>query len=333
MKAVFFGSADFACPALRALVEHPSFDVVGVVTQPDRPRGRHEKLAPTPVKLLALRLHCKVLQPASLQSPPFLSQLRYLRPDVNVVAAYGKILPRDVLHTPRFGSLNIHGSLLPKFRGAAPIQRAIMEGCDETGVTIMRMDEGLDTGDLLLRQSTHIRDADTVATLHDRLAAMGASLLIDALRLLAQGKAEFRPQAEGEATHAPKITRDDEWIEWETSKRRVWNHIRALTPGPGACSWLITEKGPKMVKLLAADFERFVHGKPGEILKVDGDGIHVAAPRGAVIVKELQAVGKRRMLAAEFLRGCPLKPGQMFVSRLPEARAAEVFPEEETSEE
>jgi methionyl-tRNA formyltransferase len=326
MKVVFFGSADFACPALRALAEHPSFDIVGVVTQPDRPRGRSGKLAPTPVKLLALDLHCKVLQPTSLQSPTFLSQLRYLRPDVNVVAAYGKILPRPVLEAPKLGSLNIHGSLLPKFRGAAPIQRAIMEGCDETGVTIMRMDEGLDTGDVLLQQSTHIRDSDTAATLHDRLAAMGASLLVDALRLLAQGRASFQPQREGEATHAPKITRDDEWIEWETSKRRVWNHIRALTPGPGASSWLLTDKGPRMVKLLAADFERFVEGTPGEILKVDGDGIHVAAPRGAVVIKELQAEGKRRMQAAEFLRGCPLKPGQKFVSRPPE-KPSEAPPE------
>lgn len=319
MKVVFYGSADFACPALRALVEHPSFDVVGVITQPDRPRGRQGKLTPTPVKLLAMKLHCKVLQPSSLHSPAFLAQLRYLRPDVGVVAAYGKILPRAALDLPRFGNLNIHGSLLPKFRGAAPIQRAIMEGCDETGVTIMRMDEGLDTGDLLLQQSTHIRDSDTVATLHDRLAEIGATLLVDALRLLAQGKAVFRPQPEGGATHAPKITRDDEWIEWETSKRRVWNHIRALTPGPGACTWLLTEKGPKLVKLLAADFERFVKGAPGEIIKLDGDGIHVASPRGAVIIREIQAEGKRRMLAAEFLRGCPLRVGQKFVSRLPEA--------------
>jgi len=323
VKVVFYGSADFACPALRALVEHPSFDVVGVITQPDRPRGRQGKLTPTPVKLLALKLHCKVLQPSSLHSPAFLAQLRYLHPDVSVVAAYGKILPRAALDLPRFGSLNIHGSLLPKFRGAAPIQRAIMEGCDETGVTIMRMDEGLDTGDLLLQQSTHIRDSDTVATLHDRLAEIGATLLVDALRLLAQGKAVFRPQPEGGATHAPKITRDDEWIEWETSKRRVWNHIRALTPGPGACTWLITEKGPKSVKILAADFERFVQGAPGEIIKLDGDGIHVASPRGAVIIKELQAEGKRRMLAAEFLRGFPLRVGQKFVSRLPEATERE----------
>lgn len=319
MKVVFFGSADFACPSLRALAEHPSFDIVGVVTQPDRPRGRSGKLAPTPIKILALDFHCKVLQPTSLQSPPFLSQLRYLRPEVNVVVAYGKILPRAALDTPRLGSLNVHGSLLPKYRGAAPIQRAIMEGCPETGVTIMRMDEGLDTGDILLQQSTHIRDSDTVATLHDRLAAMGASLVVDALRLLAQEKADFRPQPEGEATHAPKITRDDEWVEWETSKRRVWNHIRALTPGPGACSWLVTEKGPKMVKLLVADFERFVEGKPGEIIKIDVDGIHVAAPRGAVVIKELQAEGKRRMTSADFLRGCPLKVGQRLMSRLPEA--------------
>lgn len=314
MKIVFFGTADFACPALRKLARHPSSEVVGVVTQPDRAKGRAGKLTPSPIKLLALNLHCKVLQPESLKSPAFLSQLKYFRADFNVVAAYGKILQREILDLPQYGSFNIHASLLPKYRGAAPIQRAIIDGCDETGVTIMKMDEGLDTGDIVLQQSTHIRDTDHVQTLHDRLAELGAEFIIEALAQVVSSKARFIPQDNKVASYAQKITRGDELIFWETSKRHVWNQIRALYPGPGAYCYLSTEKGAKMVKLLVADFERFVSGKPGEIIKIDKQGIHIAASKGAVVVKELQIEGKKKMSAPEFLRGYPLKVGQYFVS-------------------
>ncbi|MBI4024295.1 MAG: methionyl-tRNA formyltransferase [Verrucomicrobia bacterium] len=316
MKIVFFGTADFACPTLRRLARHPSFEVVGVVTQPDRPKGRAGKLTPPPVKLLALDLHCKVFQPESLKSPTILSQLKYMRPDFSVVVAFGKILQRDALDLPRHGSFNVHASLLPKYRGPAPIQRAIMDGCEETGVTIMKMDEGLDTGDIVLQQSTHIRDTDNYETLHNRLSEMGAELIGEALLLAADGRARFIPQENKEASYAQKITRDDELIFWETSKRRVWNQIRALYPGPGAYCHIQLEKGPRMVKLLEADFERFVSGEAGEIIKIDKEGIHVASPKGAVIVKELQLEGKKKMSAAEFLRGYPLKVGQRFVSKL-----------------
>jgi len=285
------------------------------VTQPDRPRGRSAKPGSPPVKLVALDLHCTVFQPESLQSLTFLSQLKYMRPDFIVVVAYGKILKREILDLPVHGSFNIHGSLLPKYRGAAPIQRAIMDGCDETGVTIMKMDPGLDTGDVLLQQSTHIRDTDNFQTLHDRLAELGGDLVGQALTLVANGHTRLRPQNGVEATYAQKITRDDELIQWDTSKRQVWNHIRALYPGPGAFSHLEIDKSAKMVKLLVADIERFVSGKPGEIIKMDKQGIHVASPKGAVIVKELQLEGKKKMSAAEFLRGCPLTVGQCFVSK------------------
>ena len=285
------------------------------MTQPDRPRGRSAKPGSPPVKLVALDLHCTVFQPESLQSLTFLSQLKYMRPDFIVVVAYGKILKREILDLPVHGSFNIHGSLLPKYRGAAPIQRAIMDGCDETGVTIMKMDPGLDTGDVLLQQSTHIRDTDNFQTLHDRLAELGGDLVGQALTLVANGHTRLRPQNGVEATYAQKITRDDELIQWDTSKRQVWNHIRALYPGPGAFSHLEIDKSAKMVKLLVADIERFVSGKPGEIIKMDKQGIHVASPKGAVIVKELQLEGKKKMSAAEFLRGCPLTVGQCFVSK------------------
>lgn len=315
MKVVFFGTSDFACPALKKLARHPAFEVVGVVTQPDRARGRSSKLVPPPLKICAMDLHCKVYQPESLKSPAFLEQLRYLKPDFNVVVAYGRILHKEVLDMPRFGSFNIHGSLLPKYRGAAPIHRAIMDACDETGVTIMRMDEGLDTGDIILQQSTHIRETDNIETLHDRMAALGAELTPQALILVSVEKARFIPQDNKLATYAEKITREDELIYWNTSKRHVWNQIRALSPGPGAYSFLETDKGPKMIKLLVADMERFVHGEPGEIIKIDKQGLHIASPKGAVVVKELQPEGKKKMNVDEFLRGHPLKVGQRFVTQ------------------
>lgn len=315
MKIVFFGTGDFACPALRKLARSSFSEVVGVVTQPDRPKGRSGKPTVLPLKLLALDLHCKVFQPESLKSPTFLSQLKYMKPDFNVVAAYGKILQREILDFPQYGSFNIHASLLPKYRGAAPIQRAIIDGCDETGVTIMKMDEGLDTGDIVLQQSTHIRSTDNVQILHDRLAELGAELIFEALTRVISGKTRLIPQDNKAASYAQKITRDDELIFWDTSKRHVWNQIRALYPGPGAYGYLLMEKGLKMVKLLVADFERFVSGKPGEIIKIDKQGIHVAASKGAVVIKELQIEGKRKMSTDEFLRGYPLKVGQCFVSQ------------------
>lgn len=315
MKIVYYGTSDFAGPALRRLARHPSFQVVGVVTQPDRPRGRSGKPTPPPLKLVALDLHCKVFQPESLKSPTFLAQLKYARPDFQVVASYGKMLHRELLDLPRLGSFNIHASLLPKYRGAAPIQRAIMDGCDETGVTIMKMDEGLDTGDIVLQQSTHIRDTDNAQTLHDRLAELGAELTGDALLLVANNQAKFTPQDNKEASYAQKITRDDELILWDTSKRRVWNQVRALYPGPGAYSHLTLDKGTKIVKVLTADFERFVSGQPGEIIKIDKQGIHVASPKGALIIQELQLEGKKKMSAAEFVRGHPVKVGQRFTSK------------------
>jgi len=313
---VFFGTSDFACPALRKLARHPAFEVVGVVTQPDRPKGRQAKLTAPPVKIAALDLHCKVLQPETLKSASLISQLKYMKPDFHVVAAYGKIFQRDLLDLPVMGSYNIHASLLPRYRGAAPIQRAILDGCDETGITIMKMDEGLDTGDIVFQQSTHIRDTDNIQTLHDRLAELGAELICQSLVMNSLGKARFIPQDTKEATYAQKITRDDELIIWDASKRQIWNQIRSLYPGPGAFTYHQTDKGAKMIKLLVADYERFVNGEPGEIVKIDKHGIHVATAKGAILVKELQMEGKKKMNAEEFLNGYPLKIGQKFISKL-----------------
>lgn len=314
MNVVFFGTSAFACPSLHRLGRHSSFEVVGVVTQPDRPKGRAGKPSPPPMKLAAMDLHCKVFQPETLEAETIIAQIKYLCPDFIVVAAYGKILGRAILELPKHGCFNVHASLLPKYRGAAPIQRAIMDGCEETGVTIMKMDEEVDTGQIVLQQSTHIRDTDNIQSLHDRLAELGGILISEALTLVADGRARLRPQNESEASHAAKITREDELIQWDSTKRQVWNQVRALYPGSGAYCYVTTDKGPKQVKFLVAGMERFVEGKPGEIIKIDKEGIHIAAVRGAVIVKELQMEGKKRMSVAEFLRGCPLKVGDFFRS-------------------
>ncbi len=309
MRVVFFGTASFACPALRALARHEAFQVVGAVTQPDRPRGRQQKLAPSPVKETAIAIHTKVFQPEKLRTPAFISQMKFLKPDFIVVAAYGKILGPELLEMPKHGCFNIHASLLPKYRGAAPIHRAIMDGERETGVTIMKMDAALDTGDIVLQESTHIRPTDNIETLHDRLAQLGAQLLPVALIQVRQNKAGFIAQDNSKATYAEKVTRDDERIIWDTSKRHIWNQIRALYPGSGAYTYVRVKDQDKVLKVLSADFERFVSDQPGRIVKIDSEGIHVAAKTGAVVLQQIQLEGKKRMPASEFLKGVPLKKG------------------------
>lgn len=314
MRVVYFGTASFACPALRALARHEAFKLVGVVTQPDRPRGRQQKLTPSPVKETGMEIHAKVFQPEKLRTPAFIAQMEFLKPDFIVVAAYGKILGAELLAMPKYGCFNIHASLLPKYRGAAPIHRAIMDGERETGVTIMKMDAALDTGDIVLQESTHIRPTDNIETLHDRLAELGAQLLPVALIQVRQNKARFTPQDNSKATYAEKISRDDERILWDTSKRHIWNQIRALCPGPGAYTYLRIKGQDKVLKVLRADFDRFLAGKPGKIVKIDKEGIHVAAQTGAVVLQEVQLEGKKRMAAAEFLKGTPLKVGDFLHS-------------------
>lgn len=309
MRVVFFGTSDFACPALRTLARHEAFKVVGAVTQPDRPRGRQQKLTPSPIKETAIEIHTKVFQPEKLRTPAFISQMKFLRPDFIVVAAYGKILGPELLEMPKYGCFNIHASLLPKYRGAAPIHRAIMDGERETGVTIMKMDAALDTGDIVMQESTHIRPTDNIETLHDRLAELGAQLMPVVLIQVRQNKAKFTPQDNAKASYAEKISRDDERILWETSKRHIWNQIRALHPGPGAYTYMRVRDQDKVLKVLSADFERFVTDKPGKIVKIDKEGIHVAALTGAVVLKEVQLEGKKRMPVSEFVKGGSLKQG------------------------
>lgn len=294
----------------------PQFDVAAAVTQPDRPKGRDLKLAPPPVKVEASRWNLLVLQPERARRPEFHQQLTEIGPDLIVVAAYGQILPVQILELPRFGCLNIHTSLLPKYRGAAPIQWAILNGDTETGVTIMKMDAGLDTGDIVAEERTPIHDSDTAQTLHDRLATLGADLLIRTIPEFVRGKTQSRKQPEHGASYARKITKEDGRLKWTSSARSLWNQVRGLVPWPGAYTRLKDGNSEALIKIWAADpIESEPAGAsaaPGEIVRADRSGIVVACGEGALRIKNLQREGGRRLEAHAFLAGHPLAPGQRF---------------------
>ncbi len=310
LRIVFFGSAELSCASLDALTHAPGIEVVAVVTQPDRPKGRELKLHPSPVKELALRARLPVLQPERAREEKFLEELRRLQPDLMAVAAYGQILPQSILDLPRFGCLNVHTSLLPKYRGAAPIQWAILNDERETGVTIMKMDAGLDTGDILAQQSTPIHTDDNSESLHDRLAKLGADLLVQTIPDYVAGKIQPRAQPTDGVSRAPKIKKEDGRIEWKLPARAIWNRVRAFTPWPGAFTHLTVEPGPQLLKIWQAAVVEQA-GAPGEILGMDKSGIVVGCGRDALRVLVLQREGRRHMSAQEFLAGHPLKPGQV----------------------
>ena len=309
LRIIFMGTAELACASLEALIAQPDFMVVAVVTQPDRPKGRDMKPQPSPVKSTATRHHLPVLQPERARNEEFVAQLRALQPDLIVVAAYGQILTKAVLELPRFGCLNVHTSLLPKYRGAAPIQWAILNGDPETGVTIMKMDAGLDTGDILTEKKTAIGSADDSQTLHDRLATLGAELLVPTIRDYTTGKIIPRPQPVEGVSHARKISKEDGHLDWHQPARVLWNRIRAFTPWPGAFTHLPAQPKPVLLKVWLAEItDQF--GEPGEILQSDKSGIVVACAEQALRILNLQREGGRRMTAQEFLAGHPLAAGQ-----------------------
>ena len=310
MRVLFWGTPDFATPALRALIGE-GFDVVGVVTQPDRPVGRsRSKLESSPVKQIAERENLPVLQPDRPRGDAFRHALAALEPDVSVVVAYGHILPREVIDLPTHGTLNIHASLLPALRGAAPIQTAIRDGLTETGVSIMRMVPALDAGPVLMRQATPIFDDETAGELTLRLSEMGAAALIEALALLELGAAEDQPQDDTKATYAPKIVREMTQIDWSEGADAVSRAIRAYDPRPGA----FTALDGLEVKLFGARPAAEAHGTPGEIVAVDGDGVVVACGTGGVRVAAVQPSGKRRMAPIDWHRGRGIAVGQRFES-------------------
>ncbi|MEW6304762.1 MAG: methionyl-tRNA formyltransferase [Verrucomicrobiota bacterium] len=309
LRIIFMGTAELACASLAALADSGDFHVLAVVTQPDRPKGRDLKLQPSPVKALALEKGLPVLQPEKARHEPFIQELRALQPDLIVVAAYGQILPQALLDVPRFGCLNVHTSLLPKYRGAAPIQWAMLDGEPVTGVTIMKMDAGLDTGDILTQESTPIAEDDNAQTLHDRLAAIGAALLVKTMPNHVAGKITPRPQPKEGATYARKITKEDGHMDWKLPARVLWNRVRGFTPWPGAYAFQAAQPKPRLIKLWSA---RPVAGggQPGEVLRADKEGVVIACGEGALCVTSLQKEGGRRMEAADFLRGNPLQPGE-----------------------
>jgi methionyl-tRNA formyltransferase len=311
LRIIFMGTAELSCATLHALHDDPQFRVIAVVTQPDKPKGRELKLQPSPVKVLAEKLVLPVLQPLKAREETFIAELRSLKPDLIVVVAYGQILPQAILDLPPHGCLNVHTSLLPKYRGAAPIQWAIANGDPETGVTIMKMDAGLDTGPVLSLRRTPILPTDDSQVLHDRLALLGAAALVETIPGYVGGKIQPQPQPLEGSTYAAKIKKEDGQIDWSQPAGQIWNRLRAFTPWPGAFAYLKTEPKPLMLKVWKIQpLEK--SGRAGEILSVDKDGIVVACGQGAIRILELQREGGRRLGTAEFLAGFPLKPGQSF---------------------
>lgn len=305
MRVLFYGTPDFAVPSLKALVGE-GFEVVGVVTRPDHPTGRHRsKGSPPAVKVAALDEDLRVLQPERPSQNGFADQLRALAPDVAAVVAYGHILPPELLSVPRLGSVNVHASLLPALRGAAPIQRAILEGLAETGVTIMQMDEGLDTGPILHQVATPILADETGGELKVRLAELGALALVEALTLLDETGLTPAPQDHSRATYAPKLTREEELIDWREDGERLARKIRAFDPEPGA--WTPCRGQP--LKLFGARVAEGV-GRPGEVLAA-GDSLRIAAGRGVVEVCDVQPAGRKRMSARAFVNGRGIARGEL----------------------
>ncbi|MCD6051225.1 MAG: methionyl-tRNA formyltransferase [Verrucomicrobia bacterium] len=313
-RIIFMGTAELACASLRALHASPLFEVVLVVTQPDKPKGRDLKLQPTAVKAAALELGLPVEQPLKARAIEFVEHLKTFAADLIVVAAYGQLLPQSILDLPKYGCLNVHTSVLPKYRGAAPIQWAIIDGEAETGVTIMKMDAGLDTGDILTIYKTPIAPEDNAATLHDRLAVIGAEALITTIPRYVNGEIKPQPQPAMGSTYARKITKDDGRMDWSQPARVLFNRIRGLTPWPGAFTFLAPEQKLRLLKIWQTELVTDAGGQPGKVLQADKTGIVVACGEGALRIASLQREGGRRMTAAEFSAGQAVKAGDVFYS-------------------
>ncbi|MDO8350486.1 MAG: methionyl-tRNA formyltransferase [Gallionella sp.] len=306
MKIIFAGTPQFAASALAALLD--KHQVIAVLTQPDRPSGRGMLLTASPVKQLALQHGLTVLQPDSLKAEQAQHEVAALDADVMVVAAYGLILPKAVLELPRYGCLNIHASLLPRWRGAAPIQRAILAGDSETGITIMQMDAGLDTGDMLSRHACPITDDDTAQTLHDKLAKIGADSVLETLRLLEKGSLIPVRQDDNAACYAAKLLKGEAQIDWRQDAQQIARAVRAYNPFP-VCQARLNDV---VLKIWQAALCSGQSGKPGEILAVDKQGIVVACGKGALLLTVLQRPGGKAQPAVQFLQAMPIRVGDKF---------------------
>ena len=303
MRIVFMGTPEFAVPSLRQLIAD-GHEIVCVLTQPDKPKNRGMKLMPSPVKVVAMEHQIEVYQPATLKSGEALERLSALKPELIVVAAYGKILPKEILDLPRLGCINVHSSLLPRYRGAAPINWAILNGETETGVTIMYMAEGLDTGDIISQRATAIDPNETVESLHDRLALLGAELLGETVAAIGAGTAQRVPQNDAESCYAPMLSRQLSPIDFSRSAHEIHNQVRGLIPWPATTMEI---KG-QTFKIFAVEETGMDSTQgAGTLLGADKQGINVVCGDGKVLrILELQAPGKKRMRAVDYLRGHPL---------------------------
>ncbi|NLY43581.1 MAG: methionyl-tRNA formyltransferase [Clostridiaceae bacterium] len=312
MKILFMGTPEFAVPCLDMLVTK-GYSVVGVVTQPDKPKGRGHKVSPPPVKEYAIKKGIPVFQPERLRDGSFDNDLRLLSPDCIVVVAYGKILPKSILDYPKYGCINVHASLLPKYRGAGPIQWAIINGEKETGITTMYMDEGMDTGDMILKKKVMIGENETAGELHDRLSVLGAEVLADTLRRIQEGTAPREPQNHSEATYAPMLTKEVGCIDWNKSAVEIKNLVRGVNPWPVA----YTNYEGKRFKVWSVDIgEKCDLGVPGMIIKyIDSQGLMVrTGDMGSIIIKEIQYEGGKKMSMEEYLRGHTIEIGKLLGS-------------------
>lgn len=305
MRVIFMGTPDFAVPSLEALLT--KHEVVLVVTQPDKPKGRGKKMVSTPVKACALEHGIPVLQPEKVKEPEFVEQLRSYEPDLIAVTAFGQILSEPILEMPKYGCINVHGSLLPKYRGAAPMQWSIIDGEKVTGITTMYMAKGLDSGDMLLKAEVEITDEDTFATIHDKMAVTGANLLLDTLDQLEAGTLKRIPQDHDAATYAPMITKETGHIDWSKNRQDIINLIRGLNPVPAA--YTIYEE--EVLKIFGASLSDVQANSAanGEIVAVVKKGFVVKCGDGCLLITEVQARGGKRMMTDAYLRGHAMKEG------------------------
>jgi len=306
IRTVFMGTPDFALGTLQGLIDAGT-DLVGVYTQPDRPKGRGKKLAAPPVKELAQQYDIPVFQPNKLRDPAAVEELKALDPDLIVVVAYGQILPQSVLDIPRYGCINVHASLLPKYRGAAPINKAIVDGERESGITTMLMDVGLDTGDMLVKRSLLIGENETAGQLHDRMALLGRETMEETLRQLCAGELKPEEQDESLTCYASMMKKEDGLIDWQQPALTVHNLVRGLDPWPGAYTHLQGD----VLKLAETSVDESLSGPAGSILAADADGVKIACGEGALVVGQLQLPGKKRLAASDFLRGRELTAGTL----------------------
>ena len=302
-RTIFMGTPDFACPSLQKLIERNE-NIVAVITQPDRPKGRGQRLMPTPIKELAENTGIPVFQPPKVRDPDFVDIIRGLKPDIIIVVAFGQILPKALLDIPPHGCINVHASVLPRYRGAAPLNWCLINGETETGVTTMMMDVGLDTGDMLLAQKTPLDENEDIVSLHDRMATKGANLLAETLDRLCTGDLVPRPQNNADSCYAPMLKKEDGLINWHADARAIHNKVRGLAVWPGACTTI----GEQVLKIFRTRVGTG-SGEPGIVLQAAKGLLEVACRSGSLFLEELQLSGKKRLDSISFLSGCPLSVG------------------------